>query len=301
MKILLLGKHGQVGWELQRALAPLGEVIACGRAEVDLEDLEALRRLVREIVPQAMVNAAAYTAVDKAESEPELSRRINTDAVALLAEEAQRLNGWLIHYSTDYVFDGSKDGAYIETDPTAPQSVYGRTKRDGEDAIRAAGCRHLILRTSWVYAVRGGNFAKTMLRLAKEREEIKVVCDQIGAPTSAELIADVTALCLYRLAHDVALAEQVSGTYHLTAGGETNWHGYAKFLIAEAQGHGAVLRTVSERVHPIPTSDYPLPAKRPANSRHDTQKLRDTFEIVLPPWQTQVKRLVAELIHQGRS
>lgn len=301
MKILLLGKNGQVGWELQRALAPLGEVIACGRAEADLEDLEALQRLVREVVPQAVVNAAAYTAVDKAESEPERTRRINTDAVAILAEETQRLNGWLIHYSTDYVFDGSKDGAYTETDPTAPQSVYGCTKRDGEDAIRAAGCRHLILRTSWVYAARGSNFAKTMLRLAKEREEIKVVYDQIGAPTSAELIADVTALCLDRLTHDLAFAQRVSGTYHLTLGGETSWHGYAKFLIAEAQGHGAALRTVPERVYPIPTSDYPLPAKRPANSRLDTQKLRDTFEIALPPWQTHVKRLVAQLVHQEKS
>lgn len=299
MKIVLLGKDGQVGWELQRALAPLGEVIACGRAEADLEDLDALCMLVRRHAPGVVVNAAAYTAVDKAESEPERVQRVNTDAVGRLAKEVRHLDAWLIHYSTDYVFDGTKDRPYIETDPTAPQNVYGRAKRDGEEAIRAAGCNHLILRSGWVYAARGENFAKTILRLAKERDTLKVVNDQVGAPTSAELIADITALCLYRLAHDDALAELASGTYHLTASGETSWHGYARLVIAEAVRYDKAIRLGPERVMPIPTSEYPLPAKRPANSRLDTKKIRNTFGVVLPPWQVHVKRLITELVHQG--
>lgn len=296
MKILLLGKDGQVGWELQRALAPLGEVTVCGRAEADLEDLDALCILARHHAPEVVVNAAAYTAVDQAESEPERARRINTEAVGRLAKEVARLNAWLVHYSTDYVFDGTKDGPYTETDPTAPQNVYGCTKRDGEEAIRAAGCNHLILRSSWIYAARGGNFTKTILRLAKERDTLKVVSDNSGAPTSAELIADITALCLYRLAHDDVLAERASGTYHLTASGETSWHGYAQLVIAEAVRHGAAIRLSPEGVMPIPTSEYPLPAKRPANSRLDTKKICDTFGVVLPPWQVRVKRLVAGLV-----
>ena len=295
MKILLLGKDGQVGWELQRALAPLGELVACGRAEADLEDLDALRAKVRTEQPDVIVNAAAYTAVDKAESDVARARRINAEAVALLAAEARALDAWLVHYSTDYVFEGSKAGAYREDDPTAPQSVYGATKREGEEAILAAGCRHLVLRTSWVFATRGGNFAKTMLRLANDREELKVVADQVGAPTSAELIADVTALCLYRLAHDPALAARASGIYHLVAGGDTSWHAYARFVISEALAHGQVLKATPERVLPIPGSAYPTPAKRPANSRLATDKLRATFGLHLPPWEVHVRRLVAEL------
>lgn len=301
MRILLLGKDGQVGWELQRALVPLGEVVACGRSEGNLEDLEALRALIREERPTVVVNAAAYTAVDGAESDIARARRINAEAVALLAAEVRAMNGWLVHYSTDYVFDGSKDGAYREEDVTAPQSVYGATKRAGEEAIVAAGCRHLTFRTSWVFAARGGNFAKTMLRLAGDREELKVVADQVGAPTSAELIADVTALCLYRLAHDTKLAACASGTYHLVASGATSWHDYARFVITEAQRLGAPLKTVPERVLPIPTSAYPTPAKRPANSRLATEKIQSTFGLSLPAWETHVRRLVAELVSQGAS
>lgn len=299
MKILLLGKDGQVGWELQRALAPLGDVIACNRHEADLEQPETLRQLVRSTAPSIIVNAAAYTAVDRAESEPERAARINAESVGVLAEEVKKLGGWLVHYSTDYVFDGNKHGAYLETDATAPQSVYGASKRAGELAIEKVGCKHLILRTSWVFATRGNNFAKTMLRLAKDREKLKVVGDQIGAPTSAELIADVTALALYRLAYDQPLAERASGTYHLVADGETSWHGYAQFVIAEALRHGANLKSVPERILPITTAEYPLPAHRPTNSRLNTQKLRGTFGITLPSWQMHVQRMVAETIQPG--
>ncbi len=299
MKILLLGKDGQVGWELQRALAPLGDVITCNRHEADLEQPETLRQLVRSIAPNIVVNAAAYTAVDRAESEPERATRINAESVGVLAEEVKKLGGWLVQYSTDYVFDGNKHGAYLETDSTAPQSVYGASKRAGELAIDAVDCKHLILRTSWVFATRGNNFAKTMLRLAKDRKELKVVCDQIGAPTSAELIADVTALALHRLAYDQPLAERASGTYHLVADGEVSWHGYAQFVIAEALRHGANLSAVPERVLPIVTAEYPLPAHRPINSRLNTQKLRNTFGITLPSWQMHVQRMVTEIIQPG--
>ncbi len=299
MKILLLGKDGQVGWELQRALSPLGEVVACNCHEADLEQPESLRQLVRSVAPQIIVNAVAYTAVDRAESEPDRAMCINAESVGVLAEEVKRLNGWLVHYSTDYVFDGSKQGAYLETDVTAPQSVYGQSKRAGELAIEASGCNHLILRTSWVFAARGNNFAKTMLRLAKDRAELKVVSDQIGAPTSAELIADVTALALYRLQHDQTLAERASGIYHLVASGEVNWHGYAQYVIGEALRLGATLDALPERVHPISTAEYPLPASRPTNSRLNTQKLRDTFGVILPSWQTHAQRMITEIIQTG--
>lgn len=300
MKILLLGKDGQVGWELQRALAPLGDVVACNRHEAELNQPETIRQLVRNTLPQIVVNAAAYTAVDRAESEPEIAMRINADAVGVLAEEVKRQNGWLIHYSTDYVFDGKKQSAYIETDATDPQSVYGESKRAGELVIETSGCKHLIFRTSWVYAARGQNFVKTILRLARERAELRVINDQVGAPTSAELIADVTALVLYRLMHDQSLAERASGTYHLVASGEISWHGYAHYIIEEALRHGAKLNTVPERVHPISTSEYPLPAQRPANSRLKTLKLRDTFGVTLPLWQTHVQRMIAELMSESQ-
>lgn len=296
MKILLLGKDGQVGWELQRALAPLGEMVACGHGEADFENLDALRKLVRGESPHIIVNAAAYTAVDKAESEPERAHKINAEAVGLLAEECKRLNAWLIHYSTDYVFDGTKPGFYTEDDAPNPASVYGRTKLQGEQAIRDSGCQHLIFRTSWVYAALGANFAKTMLRLAKERDELKVVSDQHGAPTSAELIADVTALCLYRLQNDPLLAATASGTYHLVAAGETSWHGYAQCLIAEGNRLNMSLRITADKILPITTSEYPLPAKRPANSRLGTAKLQKTFGVVLPDWKVGVARLVREIV-----
>jgi dTDP-4-dehydrorhamnose reductase len=299
MKILLLGKNGQVGWELQRALAPLGEVIACDRSQADLENLAGLRQRVQRVAPQIIVNAAAYTAVDKAESEPERAQSINHHAVALLAEESLALNAWLIHYSTDYVFDGAHSGFYRETDATAPQSVYGASKLAGEQAIRDSGCRYLIFRTSWVYARQGHNFAKTLLKLARERDELRVVCDQIGAPTGAELIADVTAFCLYRRMNDHALAASVSSAYHLVAGGETSWHGYAQWLLSEAARYGMDLRVTVGQIQAISTAEYPLAAKRPANSRLDTQKLRTTFDLTLPDWRLPVSRLVAELTQSG--
>ncbi|WP_371364044.1 dTDP-4-dehydrorhamnose reductase [Pseudomonas sp. QL9] len=297
--ILLLGAEGQVGWELQRALAPLAELTICNRASGDLENLDALRALVREHRPDIIVNAAAYTAVDRAESDEQCARRINAEAVAVLAEEAKALNAWLVHYSTDYVFDGSGERAFREEDVTGPLSVYGQTKREGEEAILRSGCLHLIFRTSWVFAARGANFAKTMLRLASERDELRVIADQFGAPTSAELIADTTAQILGQV-----LCGQVtgnaSGLYHLVAAGEASWHGYASFVIEEALRLGMTLKCASDRVHPITTADYPLPARRPANSRLDTTKLRRTFGLKLPHWQFHVRRLLAEL-SQGKT
>ena len=299
MKLLLLGANGQVGWELQRALSPLGQLKACDSTTADLNDFAKLTALVRAYKPTHIINAAAYTAVDLAEKEPDKAERINATAVKLLAEEAKRLDAWLVHYSTDYVFDGRKTGSYIETDANNPLSTYGLSKLNGENAILASGCKHLIFRTSWVYAAHGANFARTMLRLAQEKSELNIVADQFGAPTSAELIADVTAHCLYRLAHDAELEKMASGLYHLVASGETNWHGYAQQLIAAAQESGATLRATAEDVHPIPTDQYPLPATRPANSRLNTQKLADTFNVYLPPWQQHLKRLVSELVSQG--
>lgn len=295
-KILLLGANGQVGWELQRALAPLGNLTICDRQRGDLSNLEALAYMVHTERPDIIVNAAAYTAVDKAESDVEGARRINTEAVALLAELAVELNAWLVHYSTDYVFDGHGDTPFTEDAATAPLGVYGQTKRDGEIAIRESGCRHLILRTSWVYAARGANFAKTMLRLAAERSELKVVADQFGAPTSAELIADVTAQALARLQIDSALQSSVSGTYHLAASGVVSWHGFARFVIGEALRLGATLKASPEHVLPITTAEYPLPAKRPANSRLDTHKLQHTFGVTLPSWEYYAARMIQELI-----
>lgn len=295
MKILLLGANGQVGWELQRALAPLGQLVICDRHSANLENPQALIELVEREQPAVIVNAAAYTAVDKAESDVDRARKVNAESVAVLAAAAHKLDAWLVHYSTDYVFAGNKPGAYVEDDSTAPLSVYGQTKLEGEQAIRASGCRHLILRTSWVYAARGSNFAKTMLRLAADREELRVVADQIGAPTSAELIADVTALVLQRIASDTTLGKIASGTYHLVASGVTSWHGYAQFVIAEAARLGVPLRATPENVHPITTAQYPVPAQRPANSKLDNQKLQQTFGLELPEWEFHVKRMLIEL------
>ncbi len=296
-RILLLGADGQVGWELRRALLPLGEVLPLNRAEADLGDVSALRAVLDRTRPQFIVNAAAYTAVDKAETEAELAQRINAAAPGLLAAWAAEHNAMLVHYSTDYVFDGAKPapGSYTEADTPNPQSAYGRSKLAGEQAITASGCRHLILRTSWVYAARGGNFAKTMLKLAAQRDSLRVIADQFGAPTSAELLADTTALLLHRLRTDPALAQQASGLYHITAQGSTSWHGYAQFVIAAAAARGLPLRCASEQVQAITTADYPLPAPRPANSRLDCSKLQTTFGLFLPPWQTQVQRLIDEL------
>jgi len=298
MKILLLGCGGQVGWELQRSLSPLGELIAldshtesnpqqlCG----SFTDLAGLARTVQTVRPDLIVNAAAHTAVDKAESEPDLARSLNALAPGVLAQEAAKLGAWLVHYSTDYVFDGSGSAPWQEADATGPLSVYGQTKLEGEQAV-ATNPRHLILRTSWVYAARGGNFAKTMLRLATERESLNVIDDQFGAPTSAELLADVTAHAIRAAIQKPALA----GLYHCVAGGETSWHGYARFVLETAQGLGWTLKAWPEQVGATSTASYPTPAQRPLNSRLNTTKLQQAFGLTLPDWQAGVARMLTEI------
>jgi dTDP-4-dehydrorhamnose reductase len=295
MKILLLGKNGQIGWELQRSLAPLGEVIALDRGEsadlcTDLERPDALAATLRAVGPQVVVNAAAYTAVDEAESQPERARVVNAAAPGVLAREAKALGAWLVHFSTDYVFDGSGDAPWTEDAPTAPLNVYGQSKLAGEQAIRASGCRHLLLRTSWVYGVRGNNFARTMLRLAAELDRLRVVADQHGAPTGAELIADVTAQAL----RAAQLRPEVSGTYHLAAAGETTWHGYAAWVIEAARRAGQSVQVAPAAIEPVPSTSYATAARRPLNSRLDTRKLREVFDVVLPPWQHGVQRVLTE-------
>ena len=297
MKILLLGKNGQVGWELQRSLAPLGEVVALdfdspGPLKADFSTPESLAATVQAVRPQIIVNAAAHTAVDKCESEPQLARALNADSPAVLAREAQALGAWLMHYSTDYVFDGSGSTPWVEDSPTGPLSVYGATKLEGEQAIRASGCRHLILRTSWVYAARGGNFAKTMLKLAKERERLSVIDDQVGSPTGADLLADITAHALRTALH----RPDVAGTYHAVGDGETSWHGYARHVIEFARARGEPIKVAAEAIAPVPTSAFPTPARRPANSRMNTHKLRATFGLTLPSWQSGVDRMLTEVL-----
>lgn len=289
-KILLLGKDGQVGWELQRALAPLGLLTALNRRECDLAEAAQVQAVLEQYEPEVIVNAAAYTAVDQAESDQALARRINVDAVAELARYAREMGSLLVHYSTDYVFDGTKPEAYVEDDITNPLSVYGQTKLDGENRIRDALCRHLIFRTSWVYAARGGNFARTMLRLASERTALSVIDDQIGTPTSAELIADVTAHAL----RDVLSGRAPGGTYHLAAAGEASWYDYAKFVIDRARVQGQTLALAVDGLRPIPASDYPLPAKRPQNSRLNTHLLERSFALKLPQWEDGVARVLDE-------
>ena len=289
-KILLLGKDGQVGWELQRALAPLGELTALNRSECDLAHAAQIQDVLEKYEPEVIVNAAAYTAVDKAEEDRDGARRINVDAVAELALYAREMGSLLVHYSTDYVFDGTKPDAYVEDDITNPLSVYGSTKLEGENKIRDALCRHLIFRTSWVYAARGGNFARTILRLAQERDALNVIDDQIGAPTSAELIADVTAHAL----RDVLSGRAPGGTYHLAAAGETSWYGYAKFVTDHARAQGMTLSLAAAGLKPIPANEYPLPAKRPQNSRLNTHLLERSFALKLPQWQQGVARVLDE-------
>jgi dTDP-4-dehydrorhamnose reductase len=292
MKILLFGKNGQVGWELQRALAPLGELVALDFPEADFSQPESLREIVRQVQPAVIVNAAAHTAVDRAESEPALARALNATAPGVLAQEAQARGAWLVHYSTDYVFDGSGDTPRDEDAPTGPLSTYGRTKLEGEQLIRSSGCRHLILRTSWVYAARGGNFAKTMLKLAAERDRLTVVADQVGAPTGADLLADVTAHALRGVLQDPSLG----GTYHAVAAGETTWHAYAQLVIEWARARGHAIKVAPGAIEAVPTSAFPTPAQRPHNSRLDTRKLQRTFGLVLPPWQQGVERMLAEVL-----
>jgi len=296
MKILLFGKNGQVGWELQRTLAPLGEVVALdqggGEGLVgDLTDVAGLRATVAAVSPDVIVNAAAYTAVDRAEAEPELVHCVNAAALEVLAGDAAARGIWLVHYSTDYVFDGSGERPWREDDPTGPLSVYAKSKLAGEEAIRASNCRHLILRTSWVYGARGSNFARTMLQLAAARDRLTVVNDQVGAPTGADLLADVTA----HLVRSALAMNHPGGLYHLAAAGETNWHAYAGFVIDEARRQGLALKV--KEIVPILTADWPSPAVRPLNSRLDTTRLRTDFGIHLPDWQFGVKRLLDEIMN----
>lgn len=279
-RILVTGRNGQVGWELERALAPLGDIVALDRAALDLSNPDRIVAVVRETKPDVIVNAAAYTAVDKAESEPDLAMAINGTAPGLLAEEAKRSGALLVHYSTDYVFDGARQGAYTEADAPNPMSVYGRTKLAGERAIQAVGGRHLILRTSWVYGLRGHNFLRTMLRLAAERDQLRIVADQVGAPTWSRMIAGATALALAR-------AEPPEGLYHLTAGGQTSWHGFAKAIL-DTRGWKGDLAAIA-------TADYPLPAKRPANSVLDGAKLVRDTKLRLPEWSASLALCLADL------
>jgi len=297
MKILLFGKSGQVGWELQRSLAPLGEVVApssCSSALWgDFAYPDRIAHTVRVVAPDVIVNAAAHTAVDKAESEQDKAHVINTHTPAALAQEARKLGAWLVHYSSDYVFDGNGNQPWCETDPTGPLNTYGSTKLESEKAIVESGCDHLIFRTSWVYGARGGNFAKTMLRLAQERDRLTVIDDQIGAPTGADLIADVTAHAVRAVVG--RSGEALSGIYHLVAAGETSWHGYARFVLDFAQRAGVTLKVSPENVVAVKSSAFPLPARRPQNSRMDTSKLRHTFDLSLPSWEIGVARMLTEI------
>jgi dTDP-4-dehydrorhamnose reductase len=296
MKILLLGKNGQVGWELQRSLASIGELLALDRHSTewcgDLSQPERLAQTVRDYRPDVIVNAAAHTAVDKAESEPELARCLNATAPEALAKAAAEVGAWLVHYSTDYVFNGQGDQPWQEGATTAPLSVYGQTKLEGEQAIANACSKHLIFRTSWVYAARGGNFAKTMLRLAGDRERLTVINDQHGAPTGADLIADVTAHAI----RCVWQQEDLAGVYHLVASGETTWYGYASHVIAKARLIKSDLVLKVNEIAQVSTASFPTPAQRPLNSRLSTHKLQQAFGVVLPPWQAGVDRMLAEIL-----
>ena len=292
-RILLFGTTGQVGWELLRALQPLGEITALSRAEADFEQPETLRRFFAE-PPDIVVNAVAYTAVDQAEKDVDRAIAVNATAVGVLADEARRCGALLIHYSTDYVFDGTATAPYDPAATPNPQSQYGRSKLAGEEAIHASGCDHLILRTSWVYTSRGKNFLKTILRLAAERESLRIVGDQRGAPTSARLIADATVQVVMRAMIERGNGDFESGTYHLTASGETSWHGFASYIVEQARAAGAPALVV-ETIDAIGTNEYPLPAPRPAYSKLDTTSLVERFDVVLPEWQTGVRLCLAEL------
>lgn len=297
MRILLFGKNGQLGWELQRSLAPLGEVVALGTHDKPCADFTRpsdVAATVRALAPDVIVNAAAYTAVDKAETDSQTAMTVNAVTPGIIAEVAAGLNAWLVHYSTDYVFDGQGVTPWREDDPVAPVNVYGRSKLAGEENIRAAGCKHLIFRTSWVYAARGGNFAKTMIRLAQERETLQVINDQYGVPTGADLLADISAHALRAALRDPVLA----GTYHAAPGGETTWHAYAQHVIAQGRRMGRPINVAQDAIQAVPTSAFPTPARRPANSRLNTQKLRRAFGLHLPEWQTGVDRMLAELFLQ---
>jgi dTDP-4-dehydrorhamnose reductase len=302
MKILITGKNGQVGYELQRSLASLGEVIALDRAGCDLSSADSIQSVIRTLCPTIIVNPAAYTAVDKAETEKDLAFAINALAPGIIGEEAKKLGALVVHYSTDYVFNGAKEDRYIEDDLTDPLSVYGASKLAGENSLVDSGALHLIFRTSWVYGVHGANFLKTMLRLMTEKEELKIVSDQFGAPTSASLIADVIALALSRIGTVSDRTPDKLGLYHLTASGETSWHGYAVHICRMARDIGIPIRVTPENIHPIPTSEYPVPAVRPMNSRLNCRRLESVFGLRMPCWEDGVNRtlqLISELSYHG--
>ena len=297
MKILLFGANGQVGWELQRSLSPLGELVALDRRSTglcgDLTDLNGIQDTVRRVAPDVIVNAAAYTAVDKAESDAELAQIVNAAAPGVLAQAASKVGAWLVHYSTDYVFDGSGCKPWVETDPTGPLNVYGKTKLEGEQRIASQCGRYLIFRTSWVYAARGGNFAKTMLRLAQERETLNVINDQFSAPTGADLIADVTA---HAITHVMRKPDD-AGLYHLSASDETNWFNYAKYVVDQSIRAQAAPEIIVKTISPVATSAFPTAAQRPHNSRLNTAKIHGIFGLQLAPWQQGVARMLAESQH----
>lgn len=292
MKILLLGKNGQVGQALQATLAPLGEVVALDRTQADFDCPERLMQALADYPADVMVNAAAYTAVDKAEEEPEKAFRVNAESVGVLADAARKRGALLVHYSTDYVFDGKKAGPYLETDAANPLNVYGKSKLAGEEAIRQSGCRYLVFRTSWVYSLSGKNFIRTIWRLGKERESLSVVADQVGAPTSADLIAERTARAIPAF-FDGRLPQ---GVYHLAAAGETSWHGMACYLVRKAHERGVAMKVDEARIRPVATEDYPLPAVRPKNSRLSHALLDERLGVAMPAWQAQVDALIAQLV-----
>lgn len=298
MRILLFGKNGQLGWELQRSLAPLGEVIALGSNDspfADFTQSSAVASTARGLAPDIIVNAAAYTAVDRAETEVHKAMTVNAVTPGILAEVAADLGAWMVHYSTDYVFDGTGMLPWRETDLAKPLSAYGISKLAGEDNIRSSGCRHLIFRTSWVYAARGQNFVKTIIRYAQQRETLRVINDQFGAPTGAELLADVTGYAI----RSAMLSPELSGTYHIAAAGETTWYDYACHVIMRARAAGVPIRVADASIQPVTASDFPTPARRPANSRLNTHKIRSAFGLYLPPWQSGVDRMLSEIIQRN--
>jgi len=296
--ILLTGKDGQIGWELQRTLLPLGRVIAVGREELDLANGDAVRAVMREHRPDIIVNAAAYTAVDQAEHETELAQAVNASAPGVMAEESARQGCLLVHYSTDYIFDGAKTEPYVEDDSPNPLNAYGRSKLAGEEAIRATGARHLIFRTGWIYGARGTNFLRTILRLAQEREGLRVVADQFGAPTWSRLVAEVTAQVLaQRIApgHEGRL-EDVHCTYHLTASGSTSWHGFAQAIIEGSRRLHPDVALKTQRIAATPSAEYPSPARRPGNSRLSCARLQQDCGLILPEWEVCLEYGLQEML-----
>ncbi|HWH88327.1 MAG TPA: dTDP-4-dehydrorhamnose reductase [Pseudomonas sp.] len=297
-KIVLFGSNGQVGWELQRSLPLLGDFAACDRSKVDLADFDAVSAYLRQERPDIIVNAAAYNAVELAETYEQDAERINFLLVKVLAEYAAENNAWLVHYSTDYVFNGASDIPYDETDLPDPLNAYGRSKALGEVAVAASGCNHLLLRTSWIYSSRGRNFAKTILNLAATKTEFSVVSDQTGAPTCASFIADTTVLCLYRILNS-ADTQSLSGTYHLVSSGYASWYEYASYLVTEALSLGIPLNCTEKDIRPVSGSEYPTKAVRPISSRLNNSKIQNAFNIIIPDWKTYIKRTLSDIARQG--